>query len=193
MEEGEAGPDDACDLARSEARYRHRGEGPELDPERNVAAVGASVSPSSVSPPLSEPLGPEGRQRSPLAAGRRHPSRTRGGLPRGGRLGARGGVSRRRSSRLLAQGARVDLDAAAERTDDGRGTSSSTSATPATNQEWEVEKIVDSCIESGTLRHYYCVKWKGFGPKDNTWEPKANLAHCRAAIRAYEEAARRHR
>jgi hypothetical protein len=56
-------------------------------------------------------------------------------------------------------------------------------------KEWEVEKIVDSRIEEETLEHYFRVKWKGFSDKDNTWEPKKNLANCRGLVEAYEKKA----
>ncbi|KAL6701373.1 hypothetical protein J3F84DRAFT_354627 [Trichoderma pleuroticola] len=54
-------------------------------------------------------------------------------------------------------------------------------------QEWEVEKIVDSRIEEETLEHFFRVKWKGFSDKDNTWEPKKNLANCKGLVEAYEK------
>ncbi|KAH0530038.1 hypothetical protein TsFJ059_004714 [Trichoderma semiorbis] len=56
-------------------------------------------------------------------------------------------------------------------------------------KEWEVEKIVDSRIEEETLEHYFRVKWKGFSDKDNTWEPKKNLANCKGLVEAYEKKA----
>ena len=51
---------------------------------------------------------------------------------------------------------------------------------------WEVEKIVSSHIE-GTYEHFYEVKWKGWGNKNNTWELKRDLEDCRHAIQAFEE------
>ncbi|KAJ4862407.1 chromo (CHRromatin organization MOdifier) domain-containing protein [Trichoderma breve] len=56
-------------------------------------------------------------------------------------------------------------------------------------KEWEVEKIIDSRIEEETLEHYFRVKWKGFSDKDNTWEPKKNLANCKGLVEAYEKKA----
>ncbi|KAF3060485.1 hypothetical protein CFAM422_011260 [Trichoderma lentiforme] len=56
-------------------------------------------------------------------------------------------------------------------------------------KEWEVEKIVDSRIEEETLEHYFRVKWKGFSDKDNTWEPKKNMANCKGLVEAYEKKA----
>lgn len=52
--------------------------------------------------------------------------------------------------------------------------------------EWEVEKIVDSVIEEGTYRHFYKIRWKGHTSKDDTWELKRELGNCQEAIKAYE-------
>ncbi|KYK55898.1 hypothetical protein DCS_07863 [Drechmeria coniospora] len=51
--------------------------------------------------------------------------------------------------------------------------------------EWEVEGIIDDCIEADTLRHYYLIKWKGWGTKHNTWEPKRNLVKCAEFLQNY--------
>ncbi|KAI9171857.1 Testis-specific chromodomain Y 1 [Paramyrothecium foliicola] len=60
-------------------------------------------------------------------------------------------------------------------------------------KEWEIERIVDSYIDSDTCEHFYQVKWKGFSAKENTWEPKVNLTHCPAILRAYEAEMKRQR
>ncbi|KAL6794326.1 hypothetical protein J3E68DRAFT_406474 [Trichoderma sp. SZMC 28012] len=67
--------------------------------------------------------------------------------------------------------------------------SEATSTAKGGRKEWEVEKIVDSRIEEETLEHYFRVKWKGFSDKDNTWEPKKNLANCKGLVEAYEKKA----
>jgi hypothetical protein len=51
-------------------------------------------------------------------------------------------------------------------------------------QNYEVEKILDSREENGEL--LYHVKWKGYSAKDNTWEPK-QLLSCYRLIREYHE------
>jgi len=47
-----------------------------------------------------------------------------------------------------------------------------------------VESIIDKKNEKGVVK--YLVKWKGYGTKDNTWEPQANI-FCDGLIKAYEE------
>jgi len=44
----------------------------------------------------------------------------------------------------------------------------------ASENEFEVERIVEEKIEKGkTLFH---IKWKGWGSEHNTWEPKEHLS-----------------
>ncbi|KNZ81369.1 Chromobox like protein, partial [Termitomyces sp. J132] len=38
---------------------------------------------------------------------------------------------------------------------------------------YKVDEILDSRIVRGRLQ--YLVHWKGYGPKDDTWEPQKNL------------------
>lgn len=58
---------------------------------------------------------------------------------------------------------------------------------PGNDAVWEVERIVGSKIEAGTLIHFYQVKWKGWPDKHNTWEPKKNLSTCRGLISDFED------
>ncbi|XP_061398584.1 M-phase phosphoprotein 8-like [Musca vetustissima] len=46
-------------------------------------------------------------------------------------------------------------------------------------QEWEVEKIIDYAEEK--KGRVFRIRWKGFGPKHDTWEPEANL-NCKDII-----------
>lgn len=57
----------------------------------------------------------------------------------------------------------------------------------ARGEEWEIENILGSRIDADTHEHFYEVKWRGYGSKENTWEPKRHLVNCRAAIAEYEK------
>jgi hypothetical protein len=52
----------------------------------------------------------------------------------------------------------------------------------ADDGEYEVEKIIDQKTEKGQI--YYLVKWKGYPPEDNTWEPVRYL-NCPEKIEEY--------
>jgi hypothetical protein len=52
--------------------------------------------------------------------------------------------------------------------------------------EYEVEEILESVIDADTFEHMYRVKWKGYGLDEATWEPKTNLAHATALIKAFD-------
>ncbi|KAK6215004.1 hypothetical protein QIS74_08023 [Colletotrichum tabaci] len=54
-----------------------------------------------------------------------------------------------------------------------------------TDEEYVVEKIIDSSIDPATKEQMYMVKWKGYAAKDNTWEPKKNLGKCGAMIKTF--------
>ena len=48
------------------------------------------------------------------------------------------------------------------------------------DEEYEVEKILDKRIRKGNVEYH--VKWKGWNdPADNTWEPVGNL-DCQVGI-----------
>lgn len=56
-------------------------------------------------------------------------------------------------------------------------------ATADENTEWEVSKIIDYVnLKDGTRQ--FLVRWKGFKPKDDTWEPEANL-NCTEMIEKF--------
>ena len=42
--------------------------------------------------------------------------------------------------------------------------------------EYEVEEILDSRIINNNIE--YLVKWKGYPPEENTWEPLKHLENC---------------
>ncbi|KAJ1300233.1 hypothetical protein OPQ81_005062 [Rhizoctonia solani] len=55
--------------------------------------------------------------------------------------------------------------------------------TPEGEEEYLVEKILDSRFKRKQLQYH--VQWKGYGPEENTWEPKANLANALEKIKEF--------
>jgi hypothetical protein len=51
--------------------------------------------------------------------------------------------------------------------------------------EWEVESVQDH-REKGRGRQYL-VRWKGYAPAEDTWEPEANLSRAQEVVREYWE------
>lgn len=49
--------------------------------------------------------------------------------------------------------------------------------------EWEVEKILDSRVRDGVKE--YLVKWEGWSPSYNQWEPEEHLRGAPEALKAY--------
>lgn len=54
------------------------------------------------------------------------------------------------------------------------------SVSPSMSQEYEVEEILQAKEENG--KHLYLVRWKGFPPANDTWEPFSNLTNATDAI-----------
>ena len=52
--------------------------------------------------------------------------------------------------------------------------------------EYEVEQIMGHRICQG--RHEYKIRWKGYLPQHDTWEPLKNLEHSRELIQEYHQA-----
>ncbi|KAJ3092326.1 hypothetical protein HK102_008476 [Quaeritorhiza haematococci] len=57
-------------------------------------------------------------------------------------------------------------------------------------REYEVEKILDKRIveasDPGTSEIQYLIKWKGYGPEANSWEPLDLLGNCKESVDAFE-------
>ncbi|XP_001624635.3 chromodomain Y-like protein 2 [Nematostella vectensis] len=52
--------------------------------------------------------------------------------------------------------------------------------TSSDGELFEVEKILDRRVQRGKVE--YLVRWKGYGPADDTWEPSKNLKGCKELI-----------
>ncbi|QRW25665.1 Retrotransposable element Tf2 protein [Rhizoctonia solani] len=52
-------------------------------------------------------------------------------------------------------------------------------------EEYEVEQIIDSKHQRG--KWFYLIKWKGYGPEDNSWEPKEVLEHSQEEIQRFNK------
>ncbi|KAF8751199.1 hypothetical protein RHS01_08647 [Rhizoctonia solani] len=52
-------------------------------------------------------------------------------------------------------------------------------------EEYEVEQILDSKRQQG--KWVYLIKWKGYGPEDNSWEPKELLENSQEEIQRFNK------
>ncbi|QRW17243.1 Retrotransposable element Tf2 protein [Rhizoctonia solani] len=52
-------------------------------------------------------------------------------------------------------------------------------------EEYEVEQIIDSKRQQG--KWFYLIKWKGYGPEDNSWEPEELLEHSQEEIQRFNK------
>lgn len=56
--------------------------------------------------------------------------------------------------------------------------------------EYEVEHILMHCkdrnpVNGWKIKREFLVKWQGYGPEHNTWEPEANLRNCPELLTDY--------
>lgn len=68
----------------------------------------------------------------------------------------------------------------------GRPRKEDTNGDRTATEEYEVEEIVESAVDAVSKEHMYLVKWKGYPHSDNTWEPKANLAHASELVKEFD-------
>lgn len=55
--------------------------------------------------------------------------------------------------------------------------------------EWEVQEVLDSAwVGRGKKKHLqYLVSWRGFLPRDNSWQPAENLEHSAELVKEFHE------
>lgn len=58
--------------------------------------------------------------------------------------------------------------------------------TPEQEEEYEVERILNSRRHRGRIQ--YLVRWKGYGPEDDNWEPVSNVKNACAVINDFHRA-----
>lgn len=54
-------------------------------------------------------------------------------------------------------------------------------------EEYEVDKILKSRRTGRSKKLEYYIRWKGYGPNDDTWEPVENVANAKEAIAKFHE------
>ncbi|KAF8761609.1 hypothetical protein RHS01_00745 [Rhizoctonia solani] len=52
-------------------------------------------------------------------------------------------------------------------------------------EEYKVEQIIDSKRQQG--KWFYLIKWKGYGPEDNSWEPEELLENSQEEIQRFNK------
>lgn len=60
---------------------------------------------------------------------------------------------------------------------------------PVVTQQGEEEYEVESIVDSKHLKKgwQYRVRWKGYSPQEDTWEPKENLGNAKKALDHYHK------
>ena len=57
-------------------------------------------------------------------------------------------------------------------------------------EEWEIEAVLDHRYlkkRSGVVLEFL-IRWKGYGPSDDTWEPEDNLTNAEEDLKVYKRA-----
>ena len=54
--------------------------------------------------------------------------------------------------------------------------------------QYEVDEILDHRLQGRSKKRQFLVKWLGYGPEHNTWEPEGNLTNCSEVMQAYWDA-----
>ncbi|OIW25933.1 hypothetical protein CONLIGDRAFT_512881 [Coniochaeta ligniaria NRRL 30616] len=157
----------------------------------------AEDEPAEEATPVKRPRGRPGRPAAATASARlaaksakkAKPGRPKGsGAVRSSRYGAQSGrclcVPRLTNPSQAAPKATTNPKRGGPKGASKQDSSSNSEAVP--KGEYEVEEILESVIDADTFEHMYRVKWKGYGLNEATWEPKTNLGHAAALIKAFD-------
>lgn len=55
----------------------------------------------------------------------------------------------------------------------------------SSSEDFEVEKIMDHQL--GRRQNSYLIRWKGFGPDSDTWQPENSLTNCNKMLENYKQ------
>ncbi|XP_039297060.1 heterochromatin protein 1-like [Nilaparvata lugens] len=55
-----------------------------------------------------------------------------------------------------------------------------------TQEEFVVEKIVSRRFNQKKKQYEYLLKWEGYPPEQNTWEPAQNMSTCQHLLAEFE-------
>ena len=66
----------------------------------------------------------------------------------------------------------------------GGGAAAAAQGSDGGGQEFEVESIIDKVVKNGSAK--YRVRWKGFGPEEDSWEPAENLESAVELLNSFE-------
>lgn len=67
----------------------------------------------------------------------------------------------------------------------GRGKAVAKKDASDPDKEWAVERIIDY-VDDDEQGRLYRIRWKGFGAKEDTWEPESNLS-CEGLIEKFKK------
>ena len=55
------------------------------------------------------------------------------------------------------------------------------------DEEFEIEEILDIRYEHKSKQYQYLIKWVGYPPEENTWQPLKDLTNSAETIEAYHK------